>query len=404
MFIPGRIEFLGKHTDYCGGQSIVCAIDRGFYADIEPRNDAKVILTNRDANETISLSIGHPQIKPWHWAKYAAEVVTRLRKNFSGEKKLRGVNIAFHSDLPRSSGISSSSALMIMVFAGLAAANNLAERSEFTANISGECDLAEYLGCIENGQSFRKLHGSAGVGTFGGSQDHAAILLSRSGRLSRFGFAPLREEAVLDFPSDHSFIVASSGVVAAKTGAARERYNRVALLARSAAATSGFGGTLASVIERIGLDALRERIAKNSADYPAEELLKRVDQFYRESFEIIPAVSDLLAASKISEIGDLVDASQKGAELLLGNQVEETVYLQRTARSMGAICSSAFGAGFGGSVYAVVKSSDAEAFLAGWQKAYLGKFPQRTAKAKFFITHPSHADLLPFATNFATSP
>ena len=31
MFIPGRIEVLGKHTDYCGGRSIVCAIDRGFH-------------------------------------------------------------------------------------------------------------------------------------------------------------------------------------------------------------------------------------------------------------------------------------------------------------------------------------------------------------------------------------
>ena len=24
LFVPGRVEFLGKHTDYCGGQSLVC--------------------------------------------------------------------------------------------------------------------------------------------------------------------------------------------------------------------------------------------------------------------------------------------------------------------------------------------------------------------------------------------
>jgi len=31
-FVPGRIEFLGKHTDYAGGRSLLCAIDRGIAA------------------------------------------------------------------------------------------------------------------------------------------------------------------------------------------------------------------------------------------------------------------------------------------------------------------------------------------------------------------------------------
>ncbi|PHY02432.1 MAG: hypothetical protein CK530_06070 [Planctomycetaceae bacterium] len=30
LFVPGRIEVLGKHTDYCGGRSIVCAVEQGF--------------------------------------------------------------------------------------------------------------------------------------------------------------------------------------------------------------------------------------------------------------------------------------------------------------------------------------------------------------------------------------
>ena len=29
-FVPGRIELLGKHTDYAGGHSLVCASQRGF--------------------------------------------------------------------------------------------------------------------------------------------------------------------------------------------------------------------------------------------------------------------------------------------------------------------------------------------------------------------------------------
>lgn len=404
MFIPGRIEFLGKHTDYCGGQSIVCAIDRGFHADVEPRNDSNVVMTNRDTNETICLSIDRPRTKPWHWAKYAAEVINRIRHNFSAGHRLNGVTITFSSDLPRASGMSSSSALMILVYTAMAARNDLAIRDRFKENISNGCELAEYLGCIENGQSFKDLAGSAGVGTFGGSQDHAAILLSRAKSLSLFSFAPLCEVTAFEFPSDHTFIIASSGVVAAKTGAAREHYNRISLLARSAAAAaSETNGPLARVIEKIGMDELRDRIAKTSSDYPAGELLRRVEQFYRESFEIIPQVAHLLATGIINETGELIDASQKNAERLLGNQVKETIFLQRIARKMGAICSSAFGAGFGGSVYAVVKAAEAETFLYEWRKAYLTKFPHRSAKANFFATRPSQAELRPSETDFAAS-
>ena len=29
-YVPGRIEVLGKHTDYAGGSSMVTAVERGF--------------------------------------------------------------------------------------------------------------------------------------------------------------------------------------------------------------------------------------------------------------------------------------------------------------------------------------------------------------------------------------
>ena len=42
FFIPGRIEVLGKHTDYAGGRSLLCAMDRGFAVMALPRNDRHV--------------------------------------------------------------------------------------------------------------------------------------------------------------------------------------------------------------------------------------------------------------------------------------------------------------------------------------------------------------------------
>lgn len=392
-YIPGRIEFLGKHTDYCGGRSIVCAIDRGFRADVEPRVDSSVVLENIDSGKTVAFDLAANSNAPQgHWVNYAVEVGRRLSQNFSS-RPLNGATIRFQSDLPKAAGLSSSSALMIMVFAVLRSVNDLGATATFLENISDELELAEYLGCVENGQSFHGLAGSAGVGTFGGSQDHAAILLGRTDRLSQFLFSPLTREAEFVFPADYTFVVASSGVAAEKTGTARDRYNRVSRMVSEITASVGNGRTLAQTIVEIGIEDLRQIIRTGQFSFPTDALLDRVEQFRVENFEIIPAVSELLATGRIEEIGDLVDLSQQNAERFLGNQIDETVFLQSSAREIGAVAASAFGAGFGGSVYALVRSSEAEHFNSEWRRVYIERFPQHREASEFFITRPSQCSL-----------
>ena len=392
MFIPGRIEILGKHTDYCGGRSIVCAIDRGFHVEIETRSDLLLLLENRDSSEKISIDLNDPTEQPGHWVNYAIEVGRRLTRNFA-DRQLNGATIRFQSDLPKAAGLSSSSALIIMVFAALESVNELRGTAVFRRNILSDLELAEYLGCIENGQSFRGLAGSSGVGTFGGSQDHAAILLGRSGGLSRFSFSPLTHVSDFAFPGEFAFVVASSGVAAEKTRATRERYNRVSRMVSEITESIGNGRTLAQTIDETGIDELRSLIRNGRFSFPTGELLDRVEQFRVENFEIIPAVSELLTAGEIDKIGDLIDLSQQNAERFLGNQIEETVFLQRDAKEIGAIAASAFGAGFGGSVYAIVRSSDAGNFRSEWRRRYAENFPRHRESSEFFITRPSQCDL-----------
>lgn len=389
MFIPGRIEFLGKHTDYCGGRSIVCAIDRGFRAQVEPRGDSLVVLKNLDSGETVSFDLAAGSNPPsGHWVSYAVEVGRRLTQNFT-ERPLNGATIRFHSDLPRAAGLSSSSALMIMIFAALESVNDLRGTTAFQQNLTTDLELAEYLGCVENGRSFRGLAGTAGVGTFGGSQDHAAILMGRADRLSLFSFSPLDLLADYDFPDEFAFVVASSGVAAEKAGAARDRYNRVSRMVSEITESIGDERSLAQSIAEIGIEELRNIIKKRRFSFPAEELLDRVEQFRVENFEIIPAVSELLAIGRIVDIGEWIDLSQRNADGLLANQIDETVFLQRAAREVGAIAASAFGAGFGGSVYALVRTSEAEHFSGEWRRKYLERFPQRDESSEFFVTRPS---------------
>ena len=74
---------------------------------------------------------------------------------------------------------------------------------------------------------------------------------------------------------------------------------------------------------------------------------------------------------------------------LLKNQVPETIFLADQARHLGAAAASAFGAGFGGSVWALVRDEQASEIQRQWSERYADAFPHRAARAAFFRCGPS---------------
>lgn len=107
-----------------------------------------------------------------------------------------------------------------------------------------------------------------------------------------------------------------------------------------------------------------------------------------ESEVIIPQACDALAEQDMTAFGKLVDESQAAAENLLGNQVPETIWLAKHARELGAYAASAFGAGFGGSVWALVSRSDALQFAKCWREAYERSPLSAAHHSQFFVTAP----------------
>ena len=99
-------------------------------------------------------------------------------------------------------------------------------------------------------------------------------------------------------------------------------------------------------------------------------------------------VAAALAAGDLEALGRWVDRSQALATAGLRNQVPETIALQRSARELGAVAASAFGAGFGGAVWAMVAADSAEEFRKRWGQHYLAAFPAHAAKFRSFITRP----------------
>ena len=386
--VPGRIEVLGKHTDYAGGRSLLAVSEQGFAVRVTPRADAEVYVTDRASGETVRLALDATLPEATGWARYPATAARRLARNFPRART--GADIAFTSNLPPAAGMSSSSALIVATFLALAAVNRLDE-DERWGTVAGTPErFAEYLACVENGQSFGPMDGDGGVGTQGGSEDHTAMLCARAGHLVQYAFAPVRFERAIALPPGHRFVVAASGVRAEKAGAARERYNRASSLMRTAAAlwreaTRRDDATIGAALDAIpeAAEWLRAILAKAR---DGEALVRRVEQFVAEDREIIPAAGDALARGDLGEFGRQVDRSQSLAERLLGNQVEETTYLARRARELGAVAASAFGAGFGGSVWALVADAHADHLRERWRADYLARFPQHVAEARFLET------------------
>ena len=57
FFVPGRIEVLGKHTDYAGGRTMVAAVERGFCVAALPRDDRQMIVIDAASGETIVFAV-----------------------------------------------------------------------------------------------------------------------------------------------------------------------------------------------------------------------------------------------------------------------------------------------------------------------------------------------------------
>jgi galactokinase len=393
FFVPGRIEVLGKHTDYAGGRTMVAAVERGFAIVALPRDDRQTTVIDAESGQAVRFLVD-PELKPpaGSWSNYPMTVARRMARNFPGA--CRGADMAMLSDLPQAAGLSSSSALLVGVFLVLAEANHLAARDEYWHNIGNKTDLAGYLGTIENGQSFGALRGDHGVGTFGGSEDHTAILCAEPDHISQYAYCPVEFEKMLPMPPGYVFAVATSGIVAQKTGAAREKYNTASRLASALAElwrreTGRDDPHLAAALGSAPDAAQRlESLLKtvDTAGFDRAALVDRLEHFMIESGEILPEAGEALAGGDLRAFGRLVDQSQQAAEQLLGNQVPETAFLAAAARRLGAAAASAFGAGFGGSVWALVEADRADGFLAAWAEAYRADFPQHAPAASFFLT------------------
>ena len=487
FWVPGRIEVLGKHTDYAGGKSLLGAVNKGFAVvstSIADQNNVRIFTQfsdGRELNETLKIT-GTPEdlerlrqcsTDEGGWAAYPAAAVQRLTSNFGITV---GADIAIECSLPEASGMSSSSAVICYMWMVLDSYNNISSgingkatnAAQFAksigSGIEGEANLYTFLGNIENGKDFRPgqgdltLTGMGGVGTFGGSEDHTAIMSCTKGQLKMWEYCPTKHLKTIDIDPNVRFVIAVSGAKAEKTGAAMNEYNDACALAAWSAAcfvvsradsttavmtketlVTLFNQTtlynpnvpnLAEVVRQVRLEngggnttedklnvknkiiaSIRSCSEHFKTSVPVvmgplglgcdglesdritiEVLVTRFEQYFDESEDIVESCCTAFETKDYAALGNMVDNSHKYTVEKLKNTIPETAWLPKWARESGnAIASSAFGAGFGGSCWALVNKNESETFRTNWLAAYENEFPAANGcglTREFFVFAP----------------
>jgi galactokinase len=399
--VPGRVELVGKHVDYGGGRSLTCAVEQAVRAEARPLDGPVLRVASARGRDIVEVPISAAAAATRvGWSIYVAAVARRIARDFPAERGItpegRGVEVYFTSDLPQAAGLSSSSALTIAVARAAADALGLDEHPLFAAHAGSPLQFAEWVAAVETGRPYGPFGGEPGVGVRGGAQDHVAIIAAREGMVGQFSYIPAREERYAPWPADRALAIAVSGVRAAKTGSARRAYNRASdalrwLLQQWNRVTQRADPTLAAALA--SSEHAPEQLAKvasNAMHAPvsAQYLTRRLAQFREECQEIVPGVAAAFRACDLARAGALVDRSQSLAERALENQILETSHLARSARELGADAASAFGAGFGGAVWAMVRAPTIGEFLERWRVGYEAAFPAAAVHAEFLVTRP----------------
>ncbi|MCU0635017.1 MAG: hypothetical protein MUE41_09100 [Gemmatimonadaceae bacterium] len=375
--VPGRVELVGKHVDYAGGRSLTCPVDRGMVSVSVATHEPALVVHDVVRGEHVTAPLAHLRLaaaapRP-AWRAYVDAVAQRLAMNFAPLS--RGATVALGSTLPPDAGLSSSTAFTITLVIALAEANGLPDDERWRWLTEDPLRLAGYCSAIESGADYAHFPGGGGVGTMSGTQDQCAILGGSASMVDQFAYRPERREDRMAWPSAWALLVAESGVVAAKGGGAQQSYNRAARVTARLVATWNARAampvtTLREVIAG-GSEFESLAAAAETEEFPESLLRARLAQFDQECRIVVPTVARAIEAADPGRLARGVAHSVAGAVWALENQVPETLALTQLAVSAGAWCASPFGAGFGGSVWAIAPRAEAESIAADWRSAYV---------------------------------
>ena len=116
FFSPGRVNLIGEHTDYNGGNVFPCALSFGTYGVIRLREDNTVRMYSDNFEEVGIVEFSLEDIKykkEDNWVNYPKGVIDVMKKH--GYNINRGFDVAIYGNIPNGAGLSSSASLELLI-------------------------------------------------------------------------------------------------------------------------------------------------------------------------------------------------------------------------------------------------------------------------------------------------
>lgn len=116
FFSPGRVNLIGEHTDYNGGNVFPCALSFGTYGAIKLRDDKLVRMYSKNFDDlgVINFNIDNLKNEEKHdWANYPKGVIDILRKH--GYDINCGFDMVVFGNIPNGAGLSSSASIELLM-------------------------------------------------------------------------------------------------------------------------------------------------------------------------------------------------------------------------------------------------------------------------------------------------
>lgn len=116
FFSPGRVNLIGEHTDYNGGNVFPCALSFGTYGAVALRKDKKIRMYSQNFKSLGIITFDIDNLvndKNDDWANYPKGVIDVLSKY--GYKIDCGFDMIVYGDIPNGAGLSSSASIEMLM-------------------------------------------------------------------------------------------------------------------------------------------------------------------------------------------------------------------------------------------------------------------------------------------------
>jgi galactokinase len=347
FFAPGRVNLIGEHTDYNGGNVFPCAIDKGTYGLVKKRNDRKFRMYSENFADLGVMEFTLDELtndKKHDWANYPKGVIKMFLE--AGQKIDSGFDILFSGNIPNGAGLSSSASIEMLTAIVL--------KDLFHLSIDP----------VEMAQLGKKTE-NLFIGVNSGIMDQFAVAMGKKDHAILLDCNTLKYDYVPVVLKDEVIVIANTNK---RRGLADSKYNE-----RRAECDEA----LAELQTKLPIKALGElsieqfEANKDLIKSPIRQ--KRAKHAVYENQRTLKAQKEL-SAGNLAEFGKLMNQSH----ISLRDDYEVTGVELDTLAALAweqpeVVGSRMTGAGFGGCTVSIVKKDKVDDFIKNVGEAYKNK-------------------------------